>query len=379
MSARVRIISDFEEACSPVFRAAWNALLDQRGGEPLFYQTPGYFDHLTNTRDRASVFLAVIEDARRAIVGIVPLALADATLDLQVRGRELAKLSFSTIRIFPGTPLLPSSPELLGLFFEHLSRIFQDHDSIQLSSVPTGSALWRFVERSPEIRESFLVYTPNGRRQCHVASIPDNLEAYLSAFGRKKRYNLKRQMRRLQEYSGGELTLRRIQTVDGVASLRQAMSQLGIASDSTLTSSAMRDLARRGMLLSYVMGAGEKTYAVAVGTRCGDTLLFHRFAHDESIGHLSPGAVLHLSMMEDLIDNRLARRIDYGFGEPKYRLNNVVDERVAVMLFRRTLPNRARILAHSAFERTLEAIKGLAERRPRRPTLVPQGVTSADL
>jgi len=378
-AARVRIISDYEETCSPALRAAWNALLDQRDGETLFYQTPGYFDHLASTRDRASVFLAVIEDDRRTIVGIVPLVLADADLALRVRGFQLAKLSLSTIRIFPGTPLLPSSPELLGLLFEHLHRIFPDCDSIQLSAVPTRSALWRFLEQSARIDERFLLYAPNGARLCHVADIPDSFDTYLSAFSRKKRYNLKRQVRRLEEHSGGSLTLRRVQAVDDVAGLRQAMSQLGVASDSTLSDSAMRDLAGRSMLLSYVLVGGGKCYAVAVGTRFEDTVLFHRFAHDESLGHLSPGAVLHLSMMEDLIGNRLARRIDYGFGEPTYRSNNVVDERVAVMLFRKTLLNRVRIFAHSAFERTLAAIKGLAEHRRQRPMLEPDPTTSADL
>jgi len=65
------------------------------------------------------------------------------------------------------------------------------------------------------------------------------------------------------------------------------------------------------------------------------------FAHHRALDHLSPGTVLHTLMMRDIIDAKLARRIDYGFGEPRYRQGNKLEERVTAMLVRRTILNLA--------------------------------------
>jgi CelD/BcsL family acetyltransferase involved in cellulose biosynthesis len=81
----------------------------------------------------------------------------------------------------------------------------------------------------------------------------------------------------------------------------------------------MMDLAERGLLLSYMLNIGGRPCALASGTRFKDTQVVHCFRHDAQIAHLSPGTVLQTLMMKDLIENKLARRIDYGFGEPRCR------------------------------------------------------------
>jgi mono/diheme cytochrome c family protein len=89
----------------------------------------------------------------------------------------------------------------------------------------------------------------------------------------------------------------------------------------------------------------------------------HLFAHDGSIDHLSPGTVLHTLMMRDIIDAKVVRRVDYGFGEPRYRLGNQLEERVTVMLVRRTIANWSGIMAHATFDGAIDAMKQLLRRR----------------
>ena len=84
-------------------------------------------------------------------------------------------------------------------------------------------------------------------------------------------------------------------------------------------------------MLSYVLMSSASPCSLAFGTRFGSTQLVHLFAHDRSIEHLSPGTVLHTMMMRDIIDAKVVRRVDYGFGEPRYRLGNQLEERVTVM------------------------------------------------
>jgi len=79
------------------------------------------------------------------------------------------------------------------------------------------------------------------------------------------------------------------------------------------------------------------------------------------ISHLSPGTVLQTLMMKDLAEHRLARRIDYGFGEPRYRLMNDLDERVTVVIVRRGLINEWIIATHQSYVWLLDGIKRLIQ------------------
>jgi len=125
----------------------------------------------------------------------------------------------------------------------------------------------------------------------------------------------------------------------------------------------LADLAQRGLLLSYVLTADGAPCALALGTRYGSTHLVHMFAHHRALDHLSPGTVLHTLMMRDIIDAKLARRIDYGFGEPRYRQGNKLEERVTAMLVRRTILNRSGIMAHATFDGMVGAVKQVLRRR----------------
>ena len=64
-------------------------------------------------------------------------------------------------------------------------------------------------------------------------------------------------------------------------------------------------------------------------------------------------------MMKELAEQKLVRRIDYGFCEPRYRLANDVDERVSVVIVRKGLINQSRITAHRSDERLFAGAKRL--------------------
>ena len=62
-------------------------------------------------------------------------------------------------------------------------------------------------------------------------------------------------------------------------------------------------------------------------------------------------------MMKELAEQQIIRRIDYGFGEPRYRLANDVDERVSVVMVRKEMINQSLIAAHGSYERLVKVIK----------------------
>lgn len=352
---RVRIIAGSDAIQEPHVRRKWEYLLDQYSGTTLFYQSPEYFNHLAMFRADCA-FLAVVDGDDGAPIGIVPICKSRVLLNFEARDYRFARVSFSGILILGGTLLAPQSLEVFELLFQQIAVSFPDCGAIEVNGLSTTSLLWDFLRSNPSLKRHFTIYAPNGPRNCHTVAIPDSFTGYLGAFGHKKRYNMKRQIKRLDSFGNGSLTLRRIDRVSALKCFQDARIALG---HEEISENEIQDLAVRGLLLSYVLNVNGKPCGLAFGTRFRDTLVIHSFGHDTKIGHLSPGTVLQTLMMKDVAEHKLARRIDYGFGEPRYRLTNDIDERVTVLMVRRGMINKSLVAAHLWYARFVDGVKRL--------------------
>jgi CelD/BcsL family acetyltransferase involved in cellulose biosynthesis len=357
---RARIVAGPDASLEASVRAKWDQLLDQYSSTTLFYQSPEYFSHLAKVRVDCA-YLAIVEGDDGEPIGIVPMRKSSVLLKFEVRKHHFASVSFSAIRILGGTLLAPQSPEVFALLFQQIARSFPDCDAMEVSGLSTTSSLWNFLRNSRSLKRNFTIYAPNGPRRCHTARVPDSYTEYLGAFGRKKQYNLRRQIRRLDHFGNGSLALHRIDRVSGGGRFQNARVALGEHakrdSDQQNSEIEVLDLAERGLLLSYVLSVDGRTCGLAFGTRFRDTLVLHHFRHDAQIGYLSPGTVLHTLMMKDLAEHKLVRRIDYGFGEPRYRLTNDLDERVTAVMVRKGLINQSLIGTHFSYVRLVDGVK----------------------
>jgi hypothetical protein len=353
--ANVTFLTEHAATLDRRIRDGWDRLLTAHAGKSLFYQSPSYFDHLAAANPPARLALAVVDDGSDAPVGIVPLREAATGLPFQLAGHRLAEPSFSSVRVLGGSLLMPDSPRLFECVFGAIADAFPRCSAIRIDGVPTASPLWQFLGRWSTESAHFSLYVPHGARPCHTTEVPATFGEYLSRLKRKRRYNLKRQVRLLQDACDGRLLLRRIQEPADVASLLAASHAIG--DSCRMSTDEVTELARRGLLLSYVLIERDRPCAVAFGTIFMGTLLMHSFAHDRKLERHSPGIVLQVMMMRDLIDQRLARRIDYGFGSPKLRLTNTLEQRAVAMLMRRTVRNRSTVAVHASYERTVSLVK----------------------
>jgi uncharacterized membrane protein YkvA (DUF1232 family) len=358
----VRILPASEVSREPCIRAMWDRLLDQNTGVTLFYESPEYFDHLAQQRADCA-FLAIVEADDGEPIGIVPIRKSPVSLKFELGKYYFADASLPGVRILGGAMLAPQSRDVFALVFRKIAQVFPDCDAVEVAGLPTTSILWEFLRHNRSLNGDFTLYVPDGARVCHRARVPASYADYLGSFRRKKQYNLKRQIRRLDHFGNGSLTLHRIERASDVKYFQDACISLGCHArrGGALSETEMLDLAERGLLLSYVLSVNGKPCALAFGTRFRDTLILHHFGHDVEIGHLSPGTVLQTLMMRDLAEHKLARIIDYGFGEPRYRLTNELDTRASVIMVRRGLLNECLIGAHSSYSRLVNGIKRVAD------------------
>jgi hypothetical protein len=362
---RIRLISSYGETLDARIRTAWVHLLEQSYGETLFYQSPSYFDHLASQTCNCEPFLVCAEGKDGSVTGLMPFVKTAPALNFQVGGIKLGGFSFSGVRMLGCGQTFPQSPALFDALFGLIAASISPCDAIELKCLPASSALLAYLKGSSVLRREFMLYAPDGLRECHTLGLPQSYEGYLSGFKRKKRYNLKRQIRCLNEWGDGSLSVCRVQTAEDAHLLLHAFEALGLRGKKRINDlpgdAEIIALARRGLLMSYVMSVRGHPCAVAFGTTFMGTLLIHMFATDRQIARFSPGTVLNVLLIRDLIDCKLVRKIDYGFGEPRYRLSNDVDQRVTVLLVRKTVANCLSIMAHKFFVWLLNQTKRLAQ------------------
>ena len=352
---------------SPELHRVWEQMVRARDNHEGLYQTPGFLEHLAAIGVDTRLLTVRAHDGRLA--GVVPLRAMYSPLNFEVSGRILAGVELQVVDVLGSQPLMPRTPLLHDRLFTTIIDAFPDCGAVAMASVPTDSFLWRHCHESKTIRNHFLVYVPYGRRLCHTIPLPATFEDYLSMLSGKKRYNLRRQARQLGAPVNGTLKLRRIDKPDEIRVLIDAVATLRRGLDSGHRSRAgsqgpvinhegFVDLARRDMLLCYLLLSGDRPCAVATGKKYERTYLVDGMIYDESIAALSPGSTLFFLLVEDVI-RQGGKLIDLGYGEPadRRRSTNVLAERGTILLLRKTFANRLYQSGHAAFRTAISLLK----------------------
>jgi CelD/BcsL family acetyltransferase involved in cellulose biosynthesis len=162
------------------------------------------------------------------------------------------------------------------------------------------------------------------------------------ALGKKKRHDLARQRRRLEER--GPVTF----LVDGTPeTIRPALAAFlsleasgwkGRAGTATLQrpdrarflEAATLAMADKGMLRLYRLVVGEATIAAGLAFLSGDRAWFLKIAYDESLSRFSPGIQLALFLTEDLLSLPGIRSIDSVADPGNPMIDHLYRERLAL-------------------------------------------------
>jgi hypothetical protein len=345
----------------PAIRSRWEVLLERHWDGATIFQSPQVFEYLAATGNRKDLALLTVFDASGSLVGVIPAAATETELEFKVGSHCLGTTRMHSTVILGIWPSIPSDDALYDCVLAMLDKRFPDCEVIRLNAVPTASLLWQYVQRSGNIRDRYYAYVPYGPRGCHTMPLPDTFEQYLAKYGRKKKYNLRRQLKLLRDHGNGLLELRRLESREDLPSMFEAMKEImgpRVTRD-VLSHDTAEMLASTRLLLSYVLVCGGRPCAIAVGARLHFKYSLGTTACHPEFRQYSAGTTLQYLMVDDLLRNRIARHIDFGFGEPigPYRSTNVIVERATVLLFQKSLANRMRIASHSLFSSLARCIK----------------------
>jgi hypothetical protein len=353
--------------------SAWKRLVADGNDPNVMYQSLEWFEYLQDQGGLQRLAVALARGAAGQILGIVPLRIARFSLPFHVAGTTLGNIWLTKLWVLGGRFLMPESTALYQGLFAKLHSDFPKCTVIGLDAVAEGSFLWRYLHESKHLRQLYVPYAFEGLRRYHTIPLPGTFQEYLAKFNAKKRYNLKRQARVLQDQAQGALRLQCAESPDQLNSLLDVAIKLWPRhipqwfSPVANRSDAYRrftSLATHGLLRSYYLQCGSDPVACILGFQHGAVYVVDATMYNKSLAHFSPGAVMQFLALQDLISRRPVRLINFGFGDPKsgYESTNVYFGSAAFLLFRNTLANRVRRATHSAFQSTLATAKKIAKR-----------------
>jgi CelD/BcsL family acetyltransferase involved in cellulose biosynthesis len=337
----------------PHWTGTWRRLLAESRSPEKIYQTPEFFrflvDSQTTASDQFELFL-IKDRVQDDIVGIVPVRISTMALDF-----SLATWQPRVIRLLGSVPLIPGDAVLWHQLFAHLLRAFPDCAAVSMQAFPVEMEALLEADR----RHRPLVM--HGWRACHTIPLPADVPSYMGKMSAKKRYNLGRQYRILQQ-STGPLELVRIDRSATVKDLVAGV--IALAPDGDRARTAARDyrvLAANRLLLSYVLRSDDKVVAVIAGSRYGDTWHIHQILYAPQYRHLSAGATALHTALQDVITHFAFTTADMGFGTPRDRFasTHVLQSRAHVLVGRRGSWAAMRL---GAFVR-LDAVRAACARR----------------
>lgn len=330
-------------------------MLDGSTSPEKLYQSPQFLNYLIsrNLKDTSCELFIVRRTLDRAIVGFVPIRVANYLLEFHLGNRTLYKRMMRSCQILGSLPLLdPTEPHLIQFILPALLSHYENCDFVNLQAVPQE------CKAALDACEGVSLYMLNGWRACHTQPIPPSVEEYLAKFSSKKRYNLARQIRQLTKVAGAPELLR-IETPDQVSLMMNAFAALGMSHLATSEAEYTRHLgmANAGMLMTYVIRCGDEYIAILYGFRSASVWHLYNIICNQKYLHLSPGSsTIHLAI-QDMIENLPLSSIDFGYGTPNadFRSTHVLKMRSRILACRSNSMTAVLLGVH----RGLDAINNL--------------------
>jgi CelD/BcsL family acetyltransferase involved in cellulose biosynthesis len=122
---------------------------------------------------------------------------------------------------------------------------------------------------------------------------------------------------------------------------------------------SLQSAASLGILRSYLLEAGDQPVAYALGYIYRDIYYYVEPRFDPKFKRFSPGHVLLLKLIEDLIKVGGVHRINLGVGDQRYKeqFADIHYEDASVLVGPRTFLNNLRFACHSSIRFAVNALK----------------------
>jgi len=344
---------------SAALRRAWQASLENIAAVDRLFQSPTWVEHLIHGHGREDIEVAIYKDGAGTPVAFVPFWVNDHPLVFEIGGRRLGRPRLPVWQKSGSFPAGVCRSSLIDGILNSRVDTKPDIEGLLLKT-QVADLPWWSNRRENAGANTLVAHETTGVCRRHMIRIPDNLNEYLASLGSITRKGLKRQLRRIE--SLGSIELRRFEAEHQVAGFLSDADRISTNTwqhrrigrrirQSENYQRILGDLAARGLLRSYVLYVDNEPCAFSVGFQIDQVFHDSEVGFDRRFARYSPGNVLLLKMLDDLISYRRPALYDFGEGDAGYKaqLGNTFRLESNVMFARPTWRNRAWFAAHRLF------------------------------
>ncbi len=348
--------------------AGWERLLAQHGDANSLFATPNWCEHLAQTEREQPIRLWCRYDDGGELTGIVPIALAACSLHFDIASKLLWQPELQAGHVLGGVLHSPDAESSLVDLNRQFFRTHPDREALFFRTTPDDSETGRALAGSAELRRSFTVYRSDAARPWFLIDLADSFDEYFGKFSSKTRSTLRRLIRRLEKQ--GDMVFSRIERPEQVAHFTEAGMKIERHSwqgnlvgnrivDDDSHRNRLEDLARRGILRGYLLELDGEPLAFVLGQQ--DTRVFYLadLGFDARYSSLSPGTVLLLLLLQDLMDYRQPQVMNFGIGDAVYkrRFCTRASSDSAWLVLRPGIRRSLLVATHRTFLATVETVK----------------------
>lgn len=208
------------------------------------------------------------------------------------------------------------------------------------------------------------------------ADLSGSFDDYLATFSGKSRSTIRRKCRKLAKLSGGELDIRSYRSPAEITEFQklarcvsaktyqEKLLDAGLPDDPEDKAEMMR-LAARGEACGWLLFVDGEPVSYLYAPNEGGTLVYAYLGYDPEWSRHSPGTVLQVEVMQQIIEEGHFRRFDFteGDGQHKRQFATGGVDCVDLLLLRETLGNQILAAALVSFDRCADFAKGLGLRK----------------
>jgi hypothetical protein len=373
------LVASGPDSASTNLRQAWRDLLVASGDPFMAQQSPEWFDFVRglSAHGDPQPFVAVRRNPAGEVVGVVPLYPREEPCTFQLfRHRSLVTPQQKMIEIPSGNLLLPPGDRWFDGLFASLARRQSPGRIVRVNNVPASGALNHYLLTSRVLNRLYCRFAiaGNARWKVHTMPLPASYDLFLSKYSSKKRYNLRRQLRQLEQRAQGGLRLRRYETAEDLAefyehwdrlSPTRAFATSGLPPiQQVIRPERARLMAEQGLFCAYMLLDGDRPIAGCAGQRYGPVLHLRHLRHDHDFDAQSPGTCLLQMVVEELIKSQSIHLINLGYAPPHHedRATNVALDYVSYWLIPRTWRSRSFQIAYTGLRGAIAAVKSVLHR-----------------
>jgi hypothetical protein len=341
---------------------AWNDQVANARNLYAMYQSCSWIS-CTQDRSRRAAEVLVSNSGNDGDGIIAPLAFETVRLRFQAARRVKFSLPIECVEILGGQPLgklsYPACVELIDTIW----RMYPGIEGVYFKSVPDDSELWRILSEHQWRLGRTSVYKLDGDRAFHYLALPATFEGYLGEFRKKQRYNLKRQVRVLSEAFEDTLAVSCITSPDDVPALVADVQKVAEKSwkaeeldhavpEIVSNPQALAEIAAKGLLRAYVLKLRNEPCAYVIGYQFKQIYHYANIGYDAGLSQYSPGNVLLLLVIQDLIEKVGAQFMNFGITDAEYKrvFGNQHIKDAALLVLRPGLRNALKLRMHSTFQ-----------------------------